>query len=242
MFINKIMRLIIDSHCHLNRYTNIEIKEGWLPVTIGYSHPANIKNAEISKKYKIPYALGIAPQTAIKGGIAEIEVWIAEIKKHKPNAIGEIGLDFHWAKNTEDITKEMIVFEKMLECAEEMQLPVVIHSRKAETKIIEILRERKWNLGILLHFFSGTLEEAEQLVAMGALISIPTLHSDERKKIINKLDLINLVVETDSPYVARNFYDVERAIEYIAEIKKMDKKIIIEQTAKNAIGFFNIMI
>lgn len=231
---------IVDAHCHLNDYREIEIKPGWLPVTVGYSHFSNIKNVQIAEKYKLPYVLGIAPQTAVKEGISKLDSWMEEIKKHKPSAIGEIGLDFHWAKTPGHVKSEEILFEKMLDLAEEMRLPVVIHSREDGGKAVEILRERKWNLGIMMHMFSGTLAEAEKAVDLGALISICPLHSKERRKIINSLGVENLLVETDSPYVVRTFYDVERAIGYIAEVKALDRRIVAEQTAKNAIGFFNI--
>lgn len=231
---------IIDSHCHLDSYKNIEIREGWLPVTVGYSHFSNLKNSEIAKKFNLPYVLGIAPQTAVKEGIANLDLWIAEIKKHNPNAIGEIGLDFHWAKNPQHVRDEGILFEKMLDLADEMKLPIVIHSREDKGKVIEILRERKWNRGIMMHFFSGTLEEAEKALDLGALISIIPLRSKERRNIIKGLALEDLLVETDSPYVVRTFYEVERAIDYIAEVKNLDKKTVAEQTARNAIEFFNI--
>ncbi len=233
---------IIDAHCHLSDYREIEIKPGWLPVTVGYSHSSNMKNVQIAEKYRLPYALGIAPQTAVKEGISNLNLWTEEIRKHKPNAIGEIGLDFHWAKNPRDVENEKILFERMLDLAEEMRLPVVIHSREDGGKAIEILRERKWNLGIMMHFFSGALEEAEKALDLGALVSIVPLHSKERRKIINSLGLENLLVETDSPYVVRTFYEVGRAIEYIAEAKGLDKSVVAAQTARNAVRFFKINI
>lgn len=233
---------IIDSHAHLNDYKSIEIKPGWLPVTVGYSHHSNVKNAEIAKQYNLPYVLGIAPQTAVKEGIANLEMWVEEIKKHEPNAIGEIGLDFHWAKNTQHLKDEQTLFERMLDLAEEMKLPIVIHAREATTEILDTLEERKWGRGIMMHFFSGTLEEAERAVGMGALISFTPLHSKERKKVINTLELESMVVETDSPYVVRTFYEVERAIEYVAETKGLNRNLVAEQTAKNAIRFFGISV
>lgn len=234
------MSLIIDSHCHLESYKKIEIKENWRPITTGYSHSSNIKNAQIGKKHKIPYVLGIAPQTVVKQGILDLDLWIDEIKKHKPNAIGEVGLDLHWAKTQKHIKDERIAFEKMILLATEMKLPLVIHSRKAEAKVIEILREYEWKYGIMMHFFSGNLKQAEKAVDLGALISIPPLHSEERRRIISRLELENLLVETDSPYVVRSFYEVVKAIDYIAEIKKLDKELVIEHTTKNALKFFNI--
>ncbi|MEW6528520.1 MAG: TatD family hydrolase [Candidatus Micrarchaeota archaeon] len=232
--------LIVDAHCHLDSYKTIKMQNGLLPITTGYSHSSNIANVAIAKKYNLPYVLGVAPQTAVKEGISNLELWIAEIKKHSPVAIGEIGLDFHWAKSKDEIKREKILFERMLSLVEEIKLPMVIHSREAETEVINILRERKLKSGIMMHFFSGTLKEAEKAIDLGALISIPPVYSKERKKIINNVALENILVETDSPYVAKNFYEVKCAIQYIAEIKKLDIDIIAEHTAKNAIRLFKL--
>lgn len=231
---------IVDAHCHLCDYKAVEIRPGWLPVTVGYSHPSNVKNAAIAAEYKLPYALGIAPQTAVKEGISKMDTWIDEVKRHRPNAIGEIGLDFHWAKTGQHVKDEHALFSRMLDLAEEMKLPVVIHSRESQQEVERTLRERKMDGKIMFHFFSGTQEEAERAVGMGALVSIPPLPSKERRKVIKSLELENLLVETDSPYVVRTFYEVERAIEYVAEVKGLDKGVVAGQTAKNAIRFFGI--
>ncbi|MBU0586796.1 TatD family hydrolase [Candidatus Micrarchaeota archaeon] len=231
---------IIDAHCHLESYKNIEIKEGWLPITSGYSHHSNLKNAEIGERYKIPYSLGIAPQTIVKEGISKLDMWIDEIKNRNPCAIGEIGLDFHWAKNEQDKINQKLAFNKMLDLAEEMNLPIVIHAREATSEILDILEQRKWSNGIMMHFFSGTLEEAERAVKLGALISITPLHSKERRKVINNLELEHLLVETDSPYVVRTFYDVVQSIDYISEIKGIAKDEVANRTAENAISLFKL--
>ena len=233
-------RIIVDAHCHLESYKSIEIKDGWIPVTSGYSHSSNVKNAAIAKKYEIPFCLGIAPQSAIKEDISKLDSWVDEIKKHKPNAIGEIGLDFHWAKNAQDVEKEKIVLARMIELADEMNLPVVIHAREAAGKVLDALSEAGWKRGIMMHFFSGTLEEAERAVGMGALISICPMPGKERRKVINTLALENLLVETDSPYVVRTFYDVQKSIDYVAEVKNMDSGEVARATAGSAMRFFGI--
>ena len=171
--------MIVDSHCHLIKIKNYVLKNDLLPVTVGYSHYTNEKTAELAEKLHIPYVLGIAPQTAVKESVSEINAWADFILKNAPNAIGEIGLDFHWAREENDIQKEKIVFGKMLELAEKMRLPVVIHSRdrrsghnctgngisstsrKATTEVLDTLSVRDFKLPFMLHFFSGTLNDAK---------------------------------------------------------------------------------
>ena len=230
--------MIVDAHCHLESIKGYTLKDT-LPVTCGYSHSTNLKNIEIAQRLRIPFALGIAPQTAIKNDLKDLELWAETIRKARPNAIGEIGLDFHWAKGNEDIAKEQIVFDRMVGLAEEMKLPVVIHSRKAEEKCIEYLRERKFKHGIMLHFFSGDERTAKMALDLGAMISFTPLHSKERRKVINIVPLENVLIETDAPYVVRTPDEVIQSAEYVSEIKKIELNEVKEQTAKNALKFFN---
>ena len=231
--------MIIDSHCHLDSFKKIEIPKGILPITIGYSHKSNKKNVEIAKKYNVPYVLGIAPQTAIFEGLDELDDWILFIKSQNPVAIGEIGLDFHWSKNEQHIKDEYFLFDKMLNLAEEMNLPTVIHSRKAEKEVFEILKERKIE-NFLMHCYAGDVSLAQEIISSGGLISIPPIHSKKRKEVIRKIPLECLVVETDAPYISRSIDGVKKAIEYIAEVQGIEISLVAEQTVKNTIRFFGL--
>jgi TatD DNase family protein len=233
--------MLIDAHCHLDEIKDFTLGTDVLPVTCGHSHHANVKSLGLAQKLGIPFAMGIAPQTALKEDLSQLEKWAHFIlhANPKPNAIGEIGLDYHWAKDEEGIKKEKIVFERMLDLAGEMDLPVVIHCRKAESDVIKILKARSFSR-IMMHFFSGNLKEAHDAIALGAYISVPPIRSKERKEIIKQIPLEKLLAETDSPAVARTPQDVIRAVEYIAEAKNIDVKTVAQQTAKNAINFFNI--
>ena len=236
--------MIVDSHCHL-----FDMKKGYVlpenvfPVVAGYSHSSNKKTVEIAKG-KYPIVLGIAPQTAIKHGTERLEEWVDFIKQNKPNAIGEVGLDYKWAQSKEDVRKERVVFERMIALADEMGLPLVIHSRNnpkdnevpkdAMEDIIPMVKGKK----VLMHFYSGNVEQAERIVGDGGYISITPLRSKERRKVINTLTLDRLMVESDCPYVGRTPESTIEAIDYIAEVKGVDRSIVEEKTAKNAMKFF----
>lgn len=237
--------MLIDSHCHLESIKNYKLSEHVLPVTVGYSNSSNLKNIEIAKKLNIPFVLGIAPQTAQKEGVSKLSEWVEIIKNAnpKPNAIGEIGLDNHWAKTSEDKEKQRIVFNSMLMLAGRMNLPIVIHARDSVNEVLKIIKnfkEHDFTGKIMMHFFSGNDKEALEAVDIGAYISIPPLHSKERRKVINSITLDSMLVETDAPAVVRLPEDVEKSVSYISEVKNLDFNTVSEQTAKNAIKFFNI--
>jgi len=235
-----IMITLVDAHCHLSDIKDYKPTGRVLPVTCGYSHASNIKTVEIAKKLNLPFSLGIAPQSAIGNtDLSHLEEWVEFIRKSRPNAIGEIGLDYHWAKCEEDVKREEEVFARMLDLAEEMGLPIVIHSRKAMRDVIDTLKMRKTCPPFMMHFFSGTPSEARWVVERGGLISIPPLHSKERRIVIEETPLENIVVETDSPYIVRTPEQVDESVEYVAEVKNIDFDVAAEQTARNAHRFFN---
>ncbi len=229
----------VDAHLHLCNYKKKVKKEeikNFLLIPTGYNHECNVKTKKIAEELKTPFVLGIAPQTVLFEGFKE--EWVNFIKNSNPNAIGEIGLDWHWAKNEEERKKEIKIFYKMLELAEEMKKNIVIHSRESNKEILEILPS--FNNKFMMHFFSGDLKEANKVIDMGGLISIPPLRSKKRKKIIKETSLEFLITETDSPYVGKDFKEIIDVVEYISEIKNIEKNIIKEQICKNAVSFFNI--
>ncbi len=232
--------VIFDTHCHLDKFKKIEFINGQFAITCGYTHEANQKAIEIAKKYKNVYpALGIAPHIVLDlEDLTIVDTWIEFIKKQKPIAIGEIGLDYHWGKTSKQIENEKIVFEKMLGIAEDFKLPVLIHSRKAEEDIINRLIE--FNLPVLLHCYSGNRELAKKAIKHNMLISIPPIKSNLKKKVIKDVGLNNLVVETDSPYLGKNLYDIYKSISIISDALGVSVEKVEEKTCENAKAFFNI--
>lgn len=234
---------LVDAHCHLESFGKAQLESlpnGVIPVTSGYSHGSNIRTVKIAKELGVPFCLGIAPQSVLKEGEEKLGEWMQFIADNPPNAIGECGLDYHWGKTEEEHAQEEEVFREMIALAESMGLPLVVHSRKAEGKCLDVLEEVGWKGGFMMHFFSGSLEEAERAVGMGGIISIVGLHSKERKKTISGIPLENMVVETDAPYVTRNIDGVLQAIEYISGVRELPMHEIGKITAENAIRFFRI--
>ncbi|VVC02055.1 Tat-linked quality control protein TatD [uncultured archaeon] len=231
--------MLVDAHCHLHEIKKYDLTQV-TPVGCGYSHASNVKTAELAHKLGLPFALGIAPQSVIKiPDLEPLDGWIDFIRTQKPNAIGEVGLDFHWAKEKQEIEREELTFYRMVDLAEEMKLPLVIHARKATADVLDTLKLRNFSQRVMFHFFSGTVGEAEYIAKQGWLVSITPLHSKERREAIKMLPLESLVVETDAPYVVRTPEEVKLSVEYIAEVKQLDFNIVAEQTANNARKFFS---
>ncbi len=231
---------LIDAHCHLGNLPKYIIPDGLLPVTVGYSHSSNQKAVEAAKIHGVPFVLGIAPQTAIKEDLSKMGEWVDFIRKNPPSAIGEVGLDYHWAENEQDTKKEQIVFQRMIELAEEMRLPLVIHAREATSDVLDSLQLRNFRNGFMLHFFSGSLHDAKRAVEMGGYVSIPPVRSKDRTAAIGALGLEHLLVETDAPYVGRTPDAVMDSVAYVAEVKGLSVEEVGKATAENAKRFFRL--
>jgi len=237
------MRLV-DSHCHLYDIKKYTISPDILPVVVGYSHSSNKKAVEISKKNDYPFVIGIAPQTAIKSDLSKLDEWIGFIRENKPNAIGEVGLDYKWARTVEDVEKEKSVFERMVELAKDMDLPLVIHSRnnpldnEVPKDAVEDIIGMVGGMRLVMHLYTGSEEQAKRIVAKGGYISVIHLHSKERRKVINSVPIDRLLVESDSPYVGRTPEAVRDAVAYISEVKGLDFEEVAAKTSENAARFF----
>src|SRR4030042_6111173 len=121
---------LVDSHCHLfDMKKDYALPDDIFPVVVGFSHSSNMKAAGLAKAKGYPFVLGIAPQTAIKSDLSKLGEGVDFIRKSGPNAIGEVGLDYKWAPTREHLEAERKVFSRMIGLADEMALPLVIHSR-----------------------------------------------------------------------------------------------------------------
>jgi TatD DNase family protein len=235
----------VDSHAHL-----YDMKKGYAlppdvyPVVVGYSHGSNQKAVEVARRGGYPFVLGIAPQTTIKEGIGRIEEWVEFIRSSRPNAIGEVGLDYKWAQTIAQVDAEKLAFTRMVALAREMDLPLVIHSRDNPNDnglpkdAVEDILGMVGGMRFLMHFYSGTEEQARRIVGMGGFISMAHMRSKERRKVINTVPLDRLLVESDSPYVGRTPETVRDAVAYISEVKGLDVKEVEDATARNAMKFF----
>jgi len=203
------------------------------------------------EKYKNLYAcIGYHPEVSNKIVEKDYET-LEEMVKNNPKivAIGEIGLDYYWNKDNKGKQRE--VFCKQLEIAEKLKLPVVIHSRDSINETYEILK--KYKVSGVIHCFSGSLEMAKKFISLGFLLGIGgvvTFKNSKLFEVIEKLELTNIVLETDSPYLTPEpnrgktnessniFYIAQK----IAEIKNISLENVAKITTENAIRTFDLPI
>ncbi len=118
-------------------------------------------------------------------------------------AIGEVGLDYHWIKDSKGRKAQEPLFLMFIELASELELPIVIHSRKAEFEAIEIL-ESNFSGDVLMHCFDGSPEVAKRIADNGWFITLPANFGKYRNRTeaARILPLSQILLETDGPYLS----------------------------------------
>ncbi len=194
-------------------------------------------------------ALGIHPWNvnALAEGELEQTIQLITAQRGVVKAIGEIGLD---AKYETVWEKQMMVFDRMLRLAEELELPVIIHSRGTTDKIVDMLPSYRLKR-VLLHWFSYPLDTLSKAMDKGYFITEgpPATYSSGIREIIQNARLTQFLTETDGPvkYYKRPFSGqltkpsfIRNVVEAVAEIKKMQVDEVAQQIFENFQVFFNI--
>ena len=247
---------MIDSHAHITseNYDNIDeivdfIKEkGVVGVLNAADRMETIHEVlDLSKKYSdyLFPCIGIHPESVDeKDKLDELEELI---KNNKVYAIGEIGLDYYYTK--ENKSEQIELFNKQLDLAEKYNLPIVVHTRDSIQDVYDQLNNRK--LKGVIHCFNGSYEMAKLFIKLGYKLGIGgvlTFKNSKLYELIEKIDLDDILIETDSPYLSpepfrgkkNNPSNVFYVAKRIAEIKNIDVEKVIEITRKNAIQTFDI--
>lgn len=193
--------------------------------------------------YLLP-AVGVHPENIDNSNLEDLE---NILKEHKVFAIGEIGLDYHYNDENKDEQKEYFI--KQLDLAIKYDLPVIIHIREAMQECFDILKTRK-NRGII-HCFSGSVEMAREYIKLGYKLGIGgvlTFKNSKLYEVIEKIDLKDIVLETDSPFLSPEPYrgkknkpcNVLYVAKRIAEIKNIPLEEVINTTTATAKQIFDI--
>jgi TatD DNase family protein len=244
--------ILVDVHAHLDHEHFRDKLDGVMKraeeaglkavITNGITPETNRMCLEFSKKYDIvKAAMGIFPVDALQRdadeGIYPLkperfdvdeEIRFIEKNEKKIIAIGEIGMDF---KNSDEKEREgqENLFRKLLELAKRIDKPVIVHTRCAELRIVEILEECKTKK-VILHCFTGRHHLVKRAVKNGWYFSIPAIivRSEHFQKVVGLCPLSQLLTETDAPLLSP-YKDkmnepafVSETIKKIAEIKGMD--------------------
>lgn len=206
----------------------------------------------LAERYPYIYAaVGIHPEAA-KELSEERFSWLKEKARHPRNlAMGEIGLDYYW--DTTDPNTQKLWFERQIELARELKLPLVIHSRDAARDTYEMLKSAgSEELGAIIHCFSYSVEQARQYLNMGFYLGIGGVltfnNARKLKEVVAYAPLEQLVLETDCPYLApvpyRGKRNDSRYLTYVAKeianLKQIDYDTVVKVTSENAKRFYHI--
>lgn len=263
--------MLFDSHTHLN---NEDMTEGYLQqlckeieasdvsyvCDIGFDLGSSLKAVEHAKALPWCYAVvGVHPHDA-KTLDEDVLLMIKSLAdKEKVQAIGEIGLDYHYNLSEPDVQRYW--FRRQIQLANELKMPIVIHSREADQECMDILKEEgafsdercSWfpkrkgpdgqlvkDARVLLHCYSGSREMAEQYVKLGATISIagPVTYKNNKKtpEVVKAIPIEFLLVETDAPYLTpepfRGKKNKSPYVEYTARRVAAIKEMEYEEVAR----------
>jgi len=194
-------------------------------------------------------AIGLHPTSVKKDYREELALIKSELERREYLAIGEIGIDLYWDKTL--LAEQTIVFKQQIEWALEYHLPVIIHVRDSFRESMNSLMPFK-NSGLtgVFHSFTGTLEEAQEIIAFGGfklgINGIVTFKNSGLAAVVEKIDLKHLLLETDSPYLTPAPHRGKRnesayvslVCEKLAAIYHLPVQEIDERTTENAYEVF----
>ena len=224
----------IDSHSHLileafDRDRDNVIQEA---LSNGITHIVQScdnldeieKNLILTKKYENLYSsIGIHPHEAKLWTNESYDTILKYTKEEKVLAIGETGLDFYYNYSPQDI--QIKVFREQIKIANEVSLPLIIHTRDAFKDTIEILKEEKIKYGGVFHCYTGDLEIAKEALKLGFYISwsgiITFKKASDLREVAKNIPLQNTLIETDCPFLTpiphRGERNEPKYVKYVAE-------------------------
>ncbi|MEM0271491.1 MAG: TatD family hydrolase [Thermoprotei archaeon] len=174
-------------------------------------------------------------------------VRLIEDNQENIEAVGEVGLDRYWVRDRALWAKQEKIFRMFIELADKLEKPLVVHSRSAGQACIEILLSCGFN-NVLMHAFDGSAGNALVAAEKGFLFSIPPsiVRSEQKKKLVRRLELKNLVLESDSPVLGpekgvRNVpANVFVSSSMIAQIKGLAHDKVLQDTRETSLRFFRL--
>ncbi|MFN0035672.1 MAG: TatD family hydrolase [Saprospiraceae bacterium] len=186
----------------------------------------------------------VKPET-YEDELALVEKWLGQ---RAWAGVGETGIDLYWDKTTLGI--QQTAFARQCEWAKDLGRPIIIHSRAANREAIEVVRQAQdGRLRGIFHCFSGSLEEAVEMIELGFMLGIGgtlTYPKSELPTVLRDVPLEHIVLETDAPYLPpvphrgkRNESAfVRHTADALAEAKALPLAEIARSTTANALRMF----
>lgn len=254
--------MIFDSHAHYDDEAFTEDRDSLLNslqeqgitavMNVGASLGSTKTSIALAEAYDFIYAAAGVHPSETEELDEQSFLWLKEQCAHeKVLAVGEIGLDYYWPEPDRDLQKKW--FERQLALAEEVGLPVIIHSRDAAKDTLDIMQKmHAEKIGGVIHCFSYEKEMAKIYVDMGFYIGIGGVltfkNARKTREVVESIPLERIVLETDSPYLApvpnRGKRNDSRNLPYvvteIAKIKNISEEEVMEVTMANAKRLYRI--
>lgn len=239
---------IINTHSHVNMLRQTDIDEAVksaldekIVIIVPSSTAEDIFEVdEFINKYNDVYGyVGVFPEevkTFTSKTLSDMENIIKNNKKII--GVGEVGLDYYWDKTFKELQKE--VFIKQIEFANEMNLPLNIHSRDAHADTLEILTKYNKNSVAIMHCFSGSLEFAKECIKHGIYIALGGVvtfkNAIKAKEVAANIPSEFLLLETDDPYLApvpyRGKENQPAYVKYVAQEIANLRGVTVDEIAK----------
>lgn len=245
---------MVDTHCHvfLHDYPDIcdviNRMDGNIIIVSGVDDASNREVLDLCSRFDNVYGtLGIHPEEASND--YDLDFVRRHINDPKIVAVGEIGLDYYYTKENRDL--QIDLFCRQIELALEFGKPIVVHSRDAISDTYDIIK--RYNIGARtdIHCFSGSLEMAHEFVKLGCKLGIGGVltfkNASRLKEVVGGIDISNLLLETDSPYMTpepfrgkRNEpYNIVYVARMISEIKNISFDDVLKITKENSFNLFD---
>ena len=255
--------LIFDAHCHYDDekfnddrdeiLSSLPQKGVFAVVTNGTDIKTSEISLELARKYEYVYAaVGIHPECAAEVDIDNIESYMQKIAElctdKKAAAVGETGLDYYW-----DIPKpeQHIIFERQLQLAADLKMPIIIHDRDAHGDTLDYLR--RYRPFGLLHCYSGSVEMLREVFRYGDMMislggAVTFKNARVPVEVAKEVPMDKLLLETDAPYLAPVPFRGKRCdssliihtAQRIAEIRGITTEDVLKYTKENACRFYGI--
>ena len=253
--------MIFESHAHYDDEQFKEDREALLNsmqengigtiINVGATFQSCKEVVQLAQEYPFIYAsVGVHPDEVGTLDEEKFAYLKTQCQKEKVVAVGEIGLDYYWDNEAHEIQKKW--FQRQLELARELVLPVIIHSRDAAADTLEMMQQYAKGLRGVIHCFSYSKEMAKEYVKMGFYIGVGGVvtfkNSKKLKEIVTELPLEKILLETDSPYLApvpnrgkrNSSLNIPYIAQEIADLKGISYEEVVACTEKNGRDLFRI--
>ncbi|RYG46470.1 MAG: TatD family deoxyribonuclease [Chitinophagaceae bacterium] len=253
---------LIDTHAHLyssqfngdraamlQRALEAGLSKVLLPAIDSTTHEAMLKLEEENPGFCLAM-MGMHPCSVKEDYEKELAIIEGHLARRSFIGVGEIGLDFYWDLTFKE--QQFKAFHHQVELALQYKLPIAIHSRNANDECIQVVdSHQKGDLKGVFHCFSGTVEQARQMIDLGFYLGIGgvlTFKNGGLDKVLAEIDISHLVLETDAPYLApvpfRGKRNESSYLTYVAQkladLKQTSVEEIVEQTSRNAQNLFGL--